>query len=305
MEDLHFPGQDLPENKPEVPETPAPEVPAPTETKKEDTPPAPVMPEPPAPAPETPKEEVPVTKPRSIYKDLKETRQEKNAWQETAVAALKAQGIELTGTETPEQVQELLAQHKTVPPAPSPTPEVPAPSPQDPPVDPIEAFAKEKGYDPAELARLAQIIKDQIPPSQLSDEERQSLTDLKAFKEKTDADTKRREEDNAIQAEEPSVQKQLNISDASELTAVMAEIVRLAHTPEYADKPVKYIVWDKQSDLSKLVSPKKPSFENGTVAPAVEAEPEVNLSNGGVTPEMAQKANQKGSRTELEHRKAQ
>jgi len=303
MEDLHFPGQDLPEHKSEVPEAPAPEAPAPEEIKAPETPEVPKTPE--AQQPEPSKEpEAPLTKPRSIYKDLKETRQEKNAWQETAVAALKAQGIELTGTETPEQVRELLTLHKTVPP-PTPTPESPAPAPQDVPADPIEAFAKEKGYDAAELARLAQIIKDQIPQSQISDEERQSLTDLKAFKEKTDAEAKRREEDTAIQAEAPNVQKALSVSDAGELTAVMAEITRLAHTAKYADKEVDYILFKEKDALSKLVSPKKPSFESGDNVPTPEAETEIDLSKGGVTPEMAQKANQKTSRTELEHRKAQ
>ena len=70
----------------------------------------------------------------------------------------------------------------------------------------------------------------------------------------------------------------------------MDELVKLAHTKEFHDKEVEYIVWKKQADLAKLVSPKKPSFESGDHNISEAHETEVDFSSGKVTPEQAQKA---------------
>ena len=43
----------------------------------------------------------------------------------------------------------------------------------------------------------------------------------------------------------------------------MQEIVRLAHTKAFHDKEVDYIVWKNRDALAEMVSPKKPSFEEG------------------------------------------
>jgi len=298
MEDLHFPGQDAPEPAaPEVSPAPAPEATTPEETKPEDQQP-PEGDQPPAPA-----ADVPPTKPRSVYQDLKETRQEKNEFREVSVTALKALGIELKGDETPDQLKALLEQHK---PAPAPKPEAPAPSTTDTPpkpADPLEAFAQEQNLDPAALKRLTEIIAQSIPPSQLSEEERSSLKALTEYKDKTEAAEQRRKEDAAIQAEAPSVKTQLAIHDDAELAAVMAEVTRLAHTTEFADKEVSYIVWKNQAELSKLVSPKKPSFESGDQGQDAVPEAEPDLTKGSVTPEMAQKAVTRTRTPSLEVRK--
>ena len=85
-------------------------------------------------------------------------------------------------------------------------------------------------------------------------------------------------------------------------TTVMKEIVRLAHTPRFHDKEVQYIVWANQDALSKLVSPKKPSFERGGGnAPDAEVK-EVDFS-GKMTPAQAQKAMESGPKSALEIRR--
>lgn len=86
---------------------------------------------------------------------------------------------------------------------------------------------------------------------------------------------------------------QLVIHDDAELDTVMKEIVRLSHTAEFHDKEVDYIVWKNKDALSKLVSPKKPSFESGgsPAEAAPEAEPDFSAGKG-ITPTMAEKASQ-------------
>ena len=69
----------------------------------------------------------------------------------------------------------------------------------------------------------------------------------------------------------------------------MDEVVRLTHTPEYHDKPVKYIVWDKQVELAKMVSPKKPTFESGGQR-GEGSDKDADFSSGGVTPLQAQQS---------------
>lgn len=91
--------------------------------------------------------------------------------------------------------------------------------------------------------------------------------------------------------------------EADELDSVMKEIVRLSHTEEFHDKEVDYIVWKNRDALSKLVSPKKPSFESGgsPAEAAPEAEPDFSAGKG-ITPGMAEKA-QTRSGSALEIRK--
>src|SRR6185312_9385192 len=110
------------------------------------------------------------------------------------------------------------------------------------------------------------------------------------------ADQAKVQEDQEIVAAAPAVKglaKELGfeIHDEAELGKVMDEVKRLAHTPEFHDKPVDYIVFAKRSELSKMVSPKKPSFEQGGQRGEAAAEGEPDFSAGkGITPEMAGKS---------------
>ena len=93
--ELHFPPGAEP-NPPTPAAEPTPEpAPEPTPEGEPENPPA-------DPAPEVP------LKKRSIYDDLKDTRKEKNAFKDAAVAALEAQGVKLTGKETAEELQALV-----------------------------------------------------------------------------------------------------------------------------------------------------------------------------------------------------
>jgi hypothetical protein len=291
--DLHFPGQEqdapapeAPKDEPKPEEAPAPEDNAPEADKPEEKPE-----DKPADAPDAP--EVPLKK-RSIYDDLKDTRQEKNAFKAAAVAALEAQGVTLTGKETAEELQALAKKTPS---------DAPAPAAPSAPTDDLEAYAQEHGLDAPALARLAEVIGKRIPAAQLSEADRQELEALKGWKATKDAEEARAAEDQEVLATAPTVKTQLEIHDDAELDTVMKEIVRLSHTAEFHDKEVDYIVWKKKDALSKLVSPKKPSFESGgsPAEAAPDAEPDFSAGKG-ITPGMAEKA-QTRSGSALEIRK--
>jgi hypothetical protein len=271
------------------PEAPAPEqAPEPT---PESAPAEEPSPEPsPEPTPEDKPEEKPAEEPapevplkkRSIYDDLKDTRKEKNAFKDAAIAALEAQGITLTGKETAEELQALAKKTPS---------DAPAPAAPSAPTDELETYAQEHGLDAPALARLAEVIGKSIPAAQLSEADRQELETLKGWKASKDAEEQRAAEDREVLATAPAVKTQLEIHDDAELDSVMKEIVRLSHTAEYHDKEVDYIVWKNRDALAKLVSPKKPSFESGGSPAEASPEAEPDFSSGkGITPDMAEKS---------------
>jgi hypothetical protein len=293
-EALHFPGQDAeapapdaPKDEPKPEEAPAPEDKAPEADKPEDKPEdKPADPD----APEVPLPK----KPRSIYDDLKDEKQDKAILKSVVIAALEAQGVTLKGNETAEELQALAK--KTPSDAPAPKPASPSA-----PTDELEAYAQEHGLDAPALARLAEVIAKRIPQSQLSAEEKQQLTELTDYKAKKDAEEQRAAEDREVLATAPTIKTQLDIHDDAELDSVMKEVVRLSHTPEFHDKEVDYIVWKNKEKLSKLVSPKKPSFESGGSPAEAGAETEPDFSSGkGITPAMAEKASQGRGGSSLE-----
>lgn len=286
MEDKHFPPGAEPENPAEEqPETPveAPDVPT-EEAPNGDTPTpgegeAAKEPETPQDEPENPPEDPKPIKKRSIYDDLKDTRKEKNEFRDLAIAALQAAGIELQGTESPEQLRALIEQHK---PANPPSPAEPA-APPEQPKDELEAFAAEHEMDAAALSRLVEIIQKRTPSSQLSDDDKAALEQLQTWRQ----EQQRSSEDAEIRSHSDVVKKELNISNDAELTNVMNELVRLSHTERFHDKEVGYILWASRTALSKMVSPKKPSFEAGGQPPSHEPAAPKDFTSGKVTPQDA------------------
>ena len=271
MEDeLHYP----PGAEPEKPaDAPASEADKPEDDKAPEAVPKPegeekatgVEPKPEAAKPEDKKPEDPpepkLPKKRSIYDELKDERAKRKE-AEDEVERLKNGGKP--------------AEEPAKPAAPS-DPEKPA--------DELEAYAQENDLDAKELGRLADILAKRIPRADLSDEDKAALSDLKSWR----AQQARSAEDTEVRATAPTVQKELGITDATELGKVMDEVVRLSHTPEFHDKEVDYIVWKNKDALSKLVSPKKPSFESGGQNGDAPPEPEPDFSTGKVTPEQAAK----------------
>jgi hypothetical protein len=223
-------------------------------------------------------------KSRSIYDDYKDQKRETKEWKSAAIAIAKAKGIELTGSETPAELQALLDKKDETPPPASDAP----PANVD---DDLKAFAEAEGMSAEGLQRLVDLIKQRIPTSALSKEDQEALKGLRDFQ----ASQTRAQEDQQILAAAPEVKKQLEIHDEGELATVMKEITRLAHTPRFADKEIDYVVWANKDALGKLVSPKRPSFEQGGQPGDAPPETAPDFSKGGVTPEQAQKAQTKSS----------
>jgi hypothetical protein len=262
-DDKHFPPGAEPAKAVEEPAEPeAPKVDEPKPEEAEPEKPKGDEPKPEDKKPEAPKPDeppAPTLKKRSIYDDLKDTRKDLKD------AKKRIEELEGKPADKPED-------------APAPKAEKPADKPA--PADELEAFAQENELDAKSLNRLAEIITKRVPQAQLSDEDKQALADLKTFR----TDRAREQEDQEILSQSAVVKKQLDIHDEAELQNVMREVVKLAHTEQFHDKELEYILWKNQDALSKLVSPKKPSFESGGGRAEADPDAKPDFAKGGVTP---------------------
>src|SRR5262249_41359097 len=125
--------------------------------------------------------------------------------------------------------------------------------------DDLEAFAEKEDLKPDALKDLIGIIQKQLPQPEGGVITKEEAAEWRAERARAKATA----EDQAILDEASKVKEQLAISDETELQTVMKEVVRLAHTKEFHDKEVEYIVWKNKGALAKMVSPKKSSFEEG------------------------------------------
>jgi hypothetical protein len=226
------------------------------------------------------------TKKRSIYDDYKDRKREaKEASELAASEKARADAAEARATE----LQALLEKKD----------DAKTPEERKEAKDDLEAFAENEGLKPDALKDLVGIIEKRLPKP-----EGGVLTPEEAAEWRTErARAKAAAEDQAILSEGSKVKEQLAISDDTELQTVMKEVVRLAHTKEFHDKEVDYIVWKNKDALSKLVSPKKPSFEEGGQRGAAAEETEVEFS-GKITPGQAEKAMSSGTKRSYEIRRS-
>jgi hypothetical protein len=288
-DEKHYPPGAEPEPAAEeaAPEKDAPEEAEPTPDKgDEETPDAGEKDKPEdKPEDETEKPDEPIIKkPRSIYDDLKDKKHEVKSEKARADAA-EAKAAELQGLLDAKKDADTPAEKKEA-------------------AKDIKEFADKHGYDPEQIEELTGILAAKLPKPDAV------LTPEEADAWRADrAKSARTAEDNAIDAEAPKVKtlaKELGfeIHDDAEAVAIMAEVKRLAHTKDFHDKPVDYIVFAKRAELSKLVSPKRPSFEQGGQRGDAEPEGETDFSaTKGITPEMAGKANTSKRAPNLEVRR--
>jgi hypothetical protein len=274
-EEKVYPGKELPE-EPAPPEPKPEEMPEePEEEPKED--PKPEEKPEPEKDKETPKETEPLPKKRSIYDDLKDKKKEvKDAKAEAEAARKEADDAKAEAT----KLQGLLDAKDD-----AKTPKEKAKADDD-----IQAFIDKHNGEQLtaeSLTELAQIIAGRVKPGDLPEDVREKLK----FLDTLQADQKRLTEDAETRKSALIVKKTLEISDDAELETVMNEIVRLTHTNEFHDKEVEYILWKNREAFSKLVSPKKPSFESGDTKPDGDGDAEIDFSKP-ITPEQAQKATQ-------------
>lgn len=263
-----------PEEKPaETPEAPKPEE-KPEDKKPEDK-------------PEEKPDNLP-TKPRTIYetlKDKKEIIRENKTEIDTLKSQLAEKDTEIADLKKKSENAETPAEKKEI-------------------SDEITALAEEIGATPEGIAKLTDFITKAVKPGEstagLSEEDKQALADLR----QTEALRKAQDQFTAEWGKfEPALKTEFPNVSAEDLATVKKEVDRLAHTPEYNTFPVDYIYFKEKATLSKLISPKRPSYEGVDHQTTVEGDADVELS-GRSTPMDAQKATEKRVGSQLDIRKS-
>jgi hypothetical protein len=252
---------EVPQDKPKPEGEAKPEGETPAEPEKEE-----------AAKPEGEEEPPQLSKKRSIYDDLKDERRERKD------AQAKAQTAEERAATAEAKAAELQALLDAKNDAKTPQEKSNAD-------DELKTFAEAEGLSVEGLEKLVGIIGKRVS-TPIPEEVQKTLAEFTKW-QKTH---KAQQEDQEILSAAPSVKTALDVHDDAELQSVMKEVVRLAHTPEFHDKEVDYIVWKNRDKLAKLVSPKKPSFESGTPSRAEGAEEKIDFGSGKVTPEQVEKA---------------
>jgi len=242
LEDLKANGVDLPElENPTPPETKEPEAKPQDDHTPEDKPKADPEgkddheeePE----KPENQEEEKQASKPRRIYEEYKEKkkdlRNEKERSKELERENLELKAIIEKGNSASTQEENEDVQ------------------------DELSKFAEENEMSPDTLRQLKTILTKDI--SSLSEDDRRTLDDAKRISNtQSDEQSFNQEFDQAA----PTLKEFFPELSEIDKEVIKSKLSELAHTDQYHDKEIDYIIYKSKDALSKLISPKKRGLES-------------------------------------------
>lgn len=230
-EGLKANGVDLPdlESKPE--EKPA------EEPKKEDVQP---------PKEEEPKEDL-ETKPhkRSIYEEYKEKKVELKTERELREQAER---------ERDEYRQKLEAFNNAK-----------SPEEQQDAKDELEKFAEEINADPKAIKRMRELfLKDLKTQADVPEDVKKDLEEFKAWKQQNSQVIEQQMFEKEFKSVLPTLREMFPTLSDEESEVVKKKVDELAHSKEWHDKSLDYVVFKNKQILEKFVSPRKAGMESKT-----------------------------------------
>lgn len=192
-------------------------------------------------------------KKRSIYQDLKETRQDVKTERELREQAEKERDDLKTQLESKAQTTEV--------------------------GDELAAYAAEIGADPVALKRMQDIFLKGVPKPTVDN------TSLEAFQQWQAANSKAIEAqsfEEEFKVVSSDIQKMFPEASTEEMGLIKTKLDELAHTEAFHDKELDYVVFKNQESLKALVSPKKHGIETkgriDVTAPTFEFDPNADLT---------------------------
>ncbi len=175
-------------------------------------------------------------KKRSIYNDLKDTRNDLKSEREAREKAER----ELT---------ELRSKLDGKPPVESKA-------------DDLDAFAAEIGADPQAIKKMQELFLKNMPASTISPELQTKLEQFEKWQETNSSAIEAQQFETEFQSAVPQLQKLFPNASKEDIVAMKSEIDNLAHTPEYHDKEIDYIAFRNQDKLATIVTPRKRGLES-------------------------------------------
>lgn len=196
---------------------------------------------------------------RSIYQDLKETRREVKTERELRETAEKER-------------DEMKAKLDAVATATTTTERTEA-------IDDLEAFAKEIDADPAYLKKMQQVFLKGLDIPKVDPAALERFTKWEAENSQAiEAQSFEKE----FQGVVPSLKVAYPDATADELSLIRTKLDELAHTDQYHDKELDYVLFKNQDVIKTLVSPKKRGIESkgriDATAPTFTFDPNADIS---------------------------
>lgn len=223
-------GIELPPEAATAPEPEGEPAPEPAATPEPDAESKPEGEDTPDPLKEEPKER----KPRSIYHDLKDTRNDLKTERELREQAERER-------------DDLKAKLETKPPVQA---------------DDLDAFAAEIGADPQVIRKMGELIRKDMPASTISPELETKLAQFEDWQRTNSTAIAAQQFETEFQSAIPQLQKMFPTASQDDIASMKKEIDTLAHTDAFHDKEIDYIAFRNQDKLAALITPRKRGLES-------------------------------------------
>lgn len=133
--------------------------------------------------------------------------------------------------------------------------------------DEIEQLASEYNLDPSFLKKLSSTLLNEVKPSITKSVDPESASKIQKIVET-------QEFNEEFEETLPFIEETFGKLNDSDLKNVQSELNRLAHTKEFHDKDLDYIVFKNRGQLNSVITPKKRGIETKTRNEEKEAEEE-------------------------------
>lgn len=180
------------------------------------------------------KEEPKERKPRSIYHDLKDTRNDLKTERELREQAERER-------------DELKAKLDAKPPVQA---------------DDLDAFAAEIGADPQAIKKMRELFLKDMPASSVSPELETKLAQFEEWQKTNSTAIAAQQFETEFQSAIPQLQKMFPAASQEDISAMKKELDILAHTDDFHDKEIDYIAFRNQDKLAALITPRKRGLES-------------------------------------------
>ncbi len=128
--------------------------------------------------------------------------------------------------------------------------------------DDLDAFAAEIGADPQVIKKMQELFLKNMPASTISPELQTKLEQFEKWQETNSSAIEAQQFETEFQSAVPQLQKLFPNASKEDIVAMKSEIDNLAHTPEYHDKEIDYIAFKNQDKLSTIITPRKRGLES-------------------------------------------
>lgn len=129
--------------------------------------------------------------------------------------------------------------------------------------DELDALAEEIQADPVALRKMRDVFLKNVKPESVIDENtRKSLEEFNRWKEQNSEAMEKQKFEAEFNSAKTTLNEFFPKVSSDEIESIKAKVDELAHSKEWHDKTIDYIIFKNKATLSALVSPKKRGMES-------------------------------------------